>query len=481
MSRPAKIALMAACIAGAFIAGRQSRSGAPQAATAGGIRILYYHDPMHPAYRSQKPGIAPDCGMQLVPVFAGDRAAPPPSPDLPAGSIEISLERQQLIGVRVAEAQNLAATHIFRVLGRVATDETRIYRINAATDGWIRQTFANSTGSLVQKNESLVTFYSREFLSAEQAYLYALDRLQASAQETPDQGRLPQANIQQSTDSLRNLGMGDLQIEEIKRTRQLTQSIKIHAPATAFVLSRNVSPGQRFEKGAELYRLADLSRIWVLADQFENEARLIKPGQSATVKYQGRTWRARMSDVLPQFDPATRTLKVRFEVENPGYALRPDMFVDVAYPVQLPQAVTVPVDAVIDSGLKKTVYVERGSGVFEPRQVETGWRFGDQVAIVNGLEAGERVVVSGNFLIDSESRMKLAAWQGKPEQQQAAAAPKDPVCGMDLADTSKAASSEHQGKTYYFCSDSCKKKFDGSPAAYSRAVTRDTYTGRKAS
>ena len=141
---------------------------------------------------------------------------------------------------------------------------------------------------------------------------------------------------------------------------------------------------------------------------FENEAECVRPGQSVTVRYQRKTFTAKASEVLPQFDPATRTLKARFETDNPGYALRPDMFVEVELNVDLPRSIAVPVDAVIDSGLKKTVYVAKGGGYFEPRVVETGWRFGDRVEVTKGLGEGEQIVVSGNFLLDSESRMRTS-------------------------------------------------------------------------
>lgn len=169
-----------------------------------------------------------------------------------------------------------------------------------------------------------------------------------------------------------------------------------------------------------------------------------------------------MSQVLPQFDPATRTLKVRLEADNPGYALRPDMFVDVELPIGFPATIAVPVDAVVDSGLKKTVFVDRGEGFFEPRQVETGWRFDDRVEIVKGLKPGEQIVVSGNFLIGSESRLKAeAAGMYAPV--------KDPVCGMEV-DKSKAKAAgrtvEFHGKTYFFCSDRCERDFEKSPERY---------------
>ena len=259
--------------------------------------------------------------------------------------------------------------------------------------------------------------------------------------------------------------MSEKQVEEIARTRQRTQNVQILAPAPGFILFRNISPGQKFSKGTELFKIADLRRVWVVMDLFENEARYFKPGTVAKIllPQQQKTFTGKVSATLPQFDPATRTLKVRLEVDNPGYILRPDMFTDVELPVTFPPAVTVPADAVLDSGLRKTVFVDRGNGFLEPRQVETGWHFGNRVEITRGLEPGEKIVVSGNFLIDSESRMEMAAagMYGTLE--------KDPVCGASVS-VKKALregrTSVHQGKTYYFSSSDCKEKFDRDPARY---------------
>ena len=236
-------------------------------------------------------------------------------------------------------------------------DERLIYRLNAAVEGWIREAGDNSTGSVVKKDETLAIIYSPEFLAPIQAYLYmlsSLDRFQASGKETPAQIEITRLNVQQYIESLRNLGMSDLQIKEIEQGRQYTENIRIIAPATSFILARNISTGQRFERGLELYRLADLRRVWVLADLFENEAQYIQPGEKVkvTYPYQKKTFQATVSEVLPIFDPATRTLKVRLELDNPDYLLRPDMFVDVDFPIKLPPSVNVPVDAVMDSGLE---------------------------------------------------------------------------------------------------------------------------------
>src|SRR5262249_47451362 len=159
------------------------------------------------------------------------------------------------------------------------------------------------------------------------------------------------------------------------------------SPANGLVLSRNVSPGQKFDRGAEWYRIADVSRVWILADLFPEDAKYLRPGQQARVTLRGGgVYSARVSEVLPQFDPNTRTLKVRLETDNPGYALRPDMFADVDLKIDMGTGIVVSADAVIDSGAHKTVFVEVANGTFEPRQVETGWRSGDKVQIVKGLE-----------------------------------------------------------------------------------------------
>jgi multidrug efflux pump subunit AcrA (membrane-fusion protein)/YHS domain-containing protein len=179
--------------------------------------------------------------------------------------------------------------------------------------------------------------------------------------------------------------------------------------------------------------------------------------------FQKKIYQATVSQVLPVFDASTRTLKVRLETDNPGFTLRPDMFVDVEFPVKLPAAITVPVDAVLDSGLTKTVFIDHGNGFFEPRDVETGWRFGNWVEIARGLKPGERIVISGNFLIDSESRMELAA------AGMYGTLSKDPVCGLQVSVTKAERSGRkftYRGKAYYFSSDECKHQFEKNPEHY---------------
>ncbi len=479
-------AIILLLMAAAFLAGEwYSRSGNSSSAATEVRKILYYHDPMHPAYKSDKPGIAPDCGMQLEPVYADDPASNPSAgqaPQMPPGSVQVSASRQQLIGVQVAAATRVPEKRTVRILGRVAPDETRVYRINSATDGWVREIMPVTTGSLVKKDELLAKIYAPESFSAMKAYLYglrSLDRFQASGKETKEQLEQTDANIENYRNGLRNQGMSEYQLDEIMRTRQGANLIEVRAPAPGFVLARNVTLGQRFDRGSELYRIGDLSRVWILADVFQTEEEFLRPGTVAKVTQalRQKSFPARVCNVLPQFDPATRTLKVRLEADNPGYALRPDMFVDVELPIRSQTALTVHAEAVLDTGLHKTVYVDRGNGFFEPRRVETGWRSGDRVEIKKGLEEGERIVASGNFLIDSESRLQLAARSISADQDrirgsEAGARSKtatDPACGMKVdISTPAAIREEYGGATYYFCSSFCRDNFLKAPAKYLR-------------
>jgi Cu(I)/Ag(I) efflux system membrane fusion protein len=438
--------------------------------------IVHYTCPMHPRYTSDKPGDCPSCGMRLVPVYAEDRRPTGDEKDasLPPGALSISFERQQIIGVRTDPVEKVAIEHRMRTVGRVVADETKIVRLTAA-DGWVEEVYAGSADSVVQKDQLLAKFYSKEFIAAELSYLYSVDIPDRVSKERQDKS-VSYIQARSADKELRSLGMSDYQMKEIARTRQAVTEIELRAPITGFVLARNINPGMKFDRGSELYRIADLSHVWILADVFENEAAYFRPGTEAkvTLGQQGRILQARVSGVLPQFDPTSRTLKMRLEADNPGYVLRPDMFVDVEIPIHRPPAVVVQSEAILDTGGKQRVFVDLGNGHFAPREVKTGARFGDKTEIVAGLTAGERIVTSGTFLIDSESRMRAAA-AGDSDKPV-----KDPVCGMDVDPKAAEATTQHGGKTYYFCSPKCKKDFEEDPGKYvhERVADQDTNKAR---
>ena len=396
-----------AAIAFVFLLGRQHR-GRSQVPEAGTRRVLYYVDPMHPAYKSDRPGVAPDCGMPLKPVYADEDVEPwaLARPVENAGeTINISPEKQQLFGIRVAAVVRSSGKRTLRVPGRVAADETRVYRVNLGVDGFVKETQDDAVGSEVKKDQRLAVISSPEFLSVMGGYLAASERTQGGTANDGAPG------LQSWADRLRNLGMSDAQIKELRLTRNITNDIYVLSPVDGFILFRNISPGQRFERHTEFYRIADLSRVWILADLFGSEAQHFRAGDVARISLPDRKGSvlARVSTVLPQIDPSTRTVKLRLEAENKAFVLRPDMFVDVDLEWPVPPGLSVPADAVLDSGLSKRVFVARDKGFFEPREVETGECFGDRVQIVRGLVEGEQVVTSGTFLVDSENRLKAPA------------------------------------------------------------------------
>ena len=399
--------LLLVLVPAAFLAGMRFHRPSPNAIQTDERRVLYWVDPMNPAIHVDGPGIAP-CGMPYEPVYANG----PPAAKLP-GSVEVPTDLQQVAGVRVETAGVRSLSYTLRLLGRVTADETRIYRLYSVTEGWIRRIEPAAAGSLVKKDELLATYYSQELLGPQQAHIYALealDRVVESKNGSPEQLELNRKNVRATRQQLLNLGMGETQLADLERTRTPTQTVDLRAPVSGFVLVRNVSMGQRFDRTTELYVVADLGRVWILADAFGDDVKHLSPGTRVTVLLAAgqETVPAVVSRALPQFDPETRTLKVRLEAANPRFEFRPDMFVDVEVPVARPPTLVIPSEAVLDSGMQKSVFVDRGEGFFERRPVTTGWRAGGYVEVLGGLAAGDRVAVSGNFLLDSESRMRLA-------------------------------------------------------------------------
>jgi Cu(I)/Ag(I) efflux system membrane fusion protein len=380
-------------------------------------KILYYVDSMHPWYKSDKPGIAPDCGMKLEPVYAGE--APPASDGEgpPPNSMLIGQDKQQLIGLRYGEAEWVTEGQTIRAAGRVAADETQVSRVHSKVDGWIEHVTADFTGQLIQKGQPLLTLYSPELLASQQELLLAL-----KARELMRHSSLAESagNSESLLDAARRrLELWDLkadQIAEIEKTGKPVKSIALYAPSAGYLTARNAFPGQKITPETELYAITDLSRVWVMADVFESDAPQVRLGQTARVVLPGGgALSARVSYLQPQIDPTTRTLKVRLDVANSGMRLRPEMFVDVEMQLGGARRLMVPSDAVLDSGTVKTIFMDRGNGYFQPRQVETGQRIGDRVEVVKGLAPGERIVTSGAFLLNSESQMKPpAAAERKP-------------------------------------------------------------------
>ncbi|HEY4050102.1 MAG TPA: efflux RND transporter periplasmic adaptor subunit [Acidobacteriaceae bacterium] len=407
MKRAGYCLLLLAAVVAAIAVGRVVQAKAPEA-----HRPLYYIDPMHPAYRSNKPGIAPDCGMKLVPVYAEDIGKSSVNAStLMNGGVRVDPATRQLLGIQLATVEKSAGRGSIRVFARVAADETRIYHVNLGTDGYVKETRDDAVGSYVKKDQHLAIVYSPDFLSLAGGYLSANERSPAGFAKDNSASLQGAATSQARADRLRNLGMSDSQINELSTTHKIPEDVYVVAPTNGFVISRNISPDQRFERHTELYTIADLSHVWVIAEVFGEDTQLFRPGAIARIIIPDTTevFSARVSNALPQIDPVSRSLRIRLDVDNPRFSLRPDMYVTVELPVVLPPGLTVPRDAVLDSGLSKHVFVKTDRDTLETRKVETGWQLDDRVQIVKGLQEGDRVVSEGTFLIDSESQLQGTA------------------------------------------------------------------------
>ncbi len=416
----ALLVVIAVAFAGGYVY-KAVKGGAASSGT-GERKVLYWVDPMHPAYKSDKPGIAPDCGMKLEPVYAdgGAAAAPVTAPGgaddiskMEVGTVQITPEKQQLIGVKFEQVQVGGGSRTIRAVGKVAIDETRIGHVHTKVEGWIDKVFVDFTGELVKKGQPLLTIYSPDMLASQRELLLA-----AKAKTIMRDSALP-SGFDQSESLLqatrRRLELWDLseaQIDQVLKTGEPIKNVTVYSPMTGYITDRKAFPQVKVTPDTDLYTIVDLSHVWIMADVFEYEALNIHLGQTAHVSIQalpGKVFNAKIDFLQPLVDPMTRTLKVRLNMDNPGVMLKPDMFADVEFVVTIAAKLTVPAEAVLNAGERKTVFIDRGNGYFEPRQVKTGEREGDRIQILSGLSGGERVVTSGNFLIDSESQMKAAA------------------------------------------------------------------------
>ena len=382
-------------------------------APAGERKPLYWVDPMHPWYKSQVPGIAPDCGMKLVPVYPGEEARYERRANkMPEGSVQITPEKQQLIGVEYGTVEYETVHSSVRAVARVALDETKISKVHSKLEGWIDQVFVDFTGKQVRQGDPLLTIYSPEALATQQEYLLAI-KAQHMMHDNPMREMLGSTEnlVAAAKKRMELWDIGEGQIAEVTASGVPLKNLTLSSPITGFVMERNVFAKQRIVPETALYTIADLSRVWVMADVFEYEAAAVRIGTPATLTLSylpGRTFRGRVNYILPQVDAATRTLKVRIEFDNPDFALKPDMYGEVEFQTGGGRRLVVAQTAVMNSGDRQVVFVDRGKGYFEPREVKTGARSDGKVEIVSGLEPGERIVISGNFLIDSESQLKTA-------------------------------------------------------------------------
>ena len=372
-------------------------------------RILFYRSPMNPDVTSPMP-TKDEMGMDYIPVYSDEAAAPEPIPG--RAEVSISEEGVALAGVVTAAAELAPMTRVIRTVGTVVPDETRVRHVHTKISGWVEKLFVGYTGQSVRKGEPILSIFSPELVASQEEFLQARSSSEAFGAGASADARAAGESI--TAASRRRLELLDVprrSIDALERGETPKRSITLTAPASGFVTAKQVFPGQQVDPETELFTVTDLSRVWVEAAIYENEASLVRLGQRAVFTFpydRNKRLESTVSYIFPYLDTDTRTQKIRFDFENPELALKPGMFVDVDLEVQTEQGVVIPDSAIIDTGERQIVYAEVGPGRFAPRLVEIGTRDSRSALVLSGLSVGERVVTKGNFLIDSESRIRAA-------------------------------------------------------------------------
>jgi Cu(I)/Ag(I) efflux system membrane fusion protein len=391
--------LLAIALVAVVVARPNTKPSTPGAVAVSGKKVRYWIDPMHPAYRSDKPGIAPDCGITLVPVY-DDGAGPFTSTVTGYADVKLTSERQQLIGVQTGMTEVRSLGRNIRTVGRVAVDETRLYKISTKFDGYIEKLYVNVTGQQIRKGQALFSVYSPDLLATQQDYLLAM----RAATQAP-------SLLAAARQRLLLWDVTPAEIRELERTGVSRKSITIYSPTNGYVLNKIAVEGARVTAGEPLFEIANLNRVWIQADVYESELQFIRLGATATTTLSyipGRTWTGRVMFIAPMVDPITHTVKVRSEFDNADGALKPEMFGDVVIEQPARQAVVVPESAVLQTGTRSVVFIVKDDGTFEPREIQVGTKSEQFYEVRSGLEAGVKVATQANFLIDSESRLKAA-------------------------------------------------------------------------
>jgi Cu(I)/Ag(I) efflux system membrane fusion protein len=441
----AVLAALALVSGAAAVAGRARLAALPRVGQfVAADRAPAWVCPMHPDVRSAHPGRCPICGMDLVEedptgtphadahAAHGETASPAvPGVSAPVAeavearaAVQLDTRRQQLLGARVVEATLRPVSHTVRASGLVRQDETRQVDVTVRVAGWVDTLQADFTGRPVRRGDVLFTLYSPELVAAQQEYLLALDaahRADASA-GVPEASALAGRLVAAARARLALWEVPDADVERLVAGQPVGRTVEVRAPASGVVMEKSAVRGMRVEPGQTLFRLADLSRVWVEADVFETELDVLRPGTRAAVTVDalpGQPFPARLVFVAPTVDPATRAVRARFELANADGRLKPGMFAAVEIVTPSRTVVTVAADAVVDTGRRQVVFLAEGDGRFTPRDVRVGRSAGGYVEVLQGLTSGDRVAASALFFLDSESQLR-AALQGYTAEPAAA-------------------------------------------------------------
>ncbi|HLW51369.1 MAG TPA: efflux RND transporter periplasmic adaptor subunit [Candidatus Angelobacter sp.] len=366
--------------------------------------VLVFHSREFPAH----PAATPAEAASASPATAGN-----PAPEAPLAAVQLTPERMQTIGVKLAKAEIENVTDEIRATGNVEINERRVAYVQTRFPGWIKQVYADASYQFVRKGQPLFTIYSPDLVTTEQEYLLAKKNAEAMQSSTVSGVTSGSESLLAATrQRLEQWEIPASEIQQLESSGKVITDLTFNSPVSGYITERNALPNLYVQPETRLYTVADLSNVWVNANVFQNDLGKLKPGDPAAITvdaYPGKTFSGRISEVLPQLDMNTRTARVRIVLPNPGLKLMPGMYVNVGLKIPLGRRLVVPASAVLHAGLRQLVFVSRGQGNFEPRDVETTAQIGDKAIIVKGLKVGETVVSSANFLIDSESQLQAAA------------------------------------------------------------------------
>lgn len=422
------VAIAALAAGGGYWVGRHHP--APEASASAGTdggkparKLLYYRNPMGLPDTSPTPKKDP-MGMDYIPVYEGEADTTPGAPN----AVRITRDKVQQLGVRVEPAQWRRVDRTVRAAGRIEADERLLYAIAPKFEGYVDHLHVNVTGQPVSAGQALFEVYSPELVSAQREYAIAVQGVAAlnkgGGQALAGMKQLAEASLQR----LRNWDISNEQIQTLARTGEAKRTLTFRSPVSGIVTEKKAMQGMRFMPGDTLFQVTDLSRVWAIADVFEQDVALVQPGAQARLTmsaYPGKVFEGTVTYIYPTLKAETRTVAVRVELPNPGLLLKPAMFAEMMLAAApRSEVVTVPTSAVIDSGTRQIVLIQLGEGRFAPREVKLGARGAQYVEILDGVKEGEPVVVAANFLIDAESNLKaaLSGFNG-PAQSDPVAAP----------------------------------------------------------
>ncbi|HEY4272208.1 MAG TPA: efflux RND transporter periplasmic adaptor subunit [Candidatus Udaeobacter sp.] len=376
-----------------------------------------YQCSMHPNVISDRPGKCPICGMDLQPVKQIKEKGIPGR-----AAVQLTNVQQQLINIRVAPVERAEAARAMRAVGIITYDETKVADLNSKVKGWVQKLYVDKPGQPVKAGDPLMALYSPDLYSAQQEYLLAYQKKRGFGKATglsaqmrkfsSDNNKTESSLLRSARKRLELWDISAPQIKALEESGTPKDTLELTAPITGVVVEKNVLPAQMINPGMLLYRIADLSDVWVDAEVYEYELSLIKVGQKGSINvdaYPGKTFEGEISFIYPYLQNKTRTAKVRLVLRNPDELLKPGMYANVTIESGLGDQLLIPASAIFDTGNRQYVFVQAEPGVFAPKEIGLGAKSGDRIVVIKGLEGNEQVVVDGNFLLDSESQLKAAA------------------------------------------------------------------------